>query len=125
MNRLPNWNVPVHSPTNWDFHSATVLEQTARIYDTINQLIDEYNRLVQACSDFSESEQESREDFELKLTKVIREFICSWEQKTTDLETFAETIINEAIQNGKISITEHYNPETESLSLVVGGIDDD
>lgn len=121
MNTLPKWVLANPFPAIHDFESLTVIEQTARIYGAMNQLIDEWNKMIEQLSGFEKSETEAREDFELKITKVIREFICSWEQKTSDLEAFAETILNEAIAAGRITITEVYDPETESLNMVVGG----
>lgn len=121
MNTLPKWVLANPIPAIHDFESLTVLEQTARIYGAMNQLINEWNKMIEQLSGFEKSETESREEFELKITKVIREFMCSWNQKTEDLERFAESIINEAIQAGKITITEVYDPETESLNMVVGG----
>ena len=121
MKRLPPWNIPPTSPAIFDIHSATVLEQTARMYDAMNQLIDEWGNMMKSIADFEKSEQEYREEFETQITKVIREFMCSWNQKTEDLERFAETIINAAIQEGRIKITEVYDPETESLNIVIGG----
>lgn len=121
MKRLPTWNILPTSPAVFDIHSATVLEQTALMYDAMNQLIDEWGNMMKSIAEFKKSEQASREEFETQITKVIREFMCSWNQKTEDLERFAESIINEAIQDGKITITEVYDPETESLNMVVGG----
>lgn len=121
MNTLPKWVLANPFPAIHDFESLTAIDQTARIYGAMNQMIDEWNKMIEQLSDFEKSETESREDFELKITKVIREFICSWNQKTEDLEKLAEKIINEAIQDGKITITEEYDPETESLNIVAGG----
>ena len=121
MNTLPKWVLANPFPAIHDFESLTVLDQTARIYGAMNELIKEYNKMIEQLSNFTKSEQESREEFELKITKVIREFMCSWEQKTADLAQFAETIINEAIQEGRITITEVYDPDTESLNMVIGG----
>ena len=121
MNTLPKWVLANPIPAIHDFESLTVLDQTARIYGAMNQLINEWNKMIEQLSGFEKSETESREEFELKITKVIREFMCSWNQKTEDLERFAESIINEAIQDGKITITEVYDPETESLNMIVGG----
>jgi hypothetical protein len=121
MKLLPPWNIPATSPAIFDLESVTALEQTARMHDAINQLITEWNKMIEKLYALEKSETESREEFELKITKVIKEFMCSWNQKTADLEAFAATIINEAIQEGRIKITEVYDPETESLNLVVGG----
>lgn len=121
MNTLPKWVLANPIPAIHDFESLTVIDQTARIYGAMNQLIDEWNKMIEQLSGFEKSETESREEFEMRLTKVIREFICSWNQKIEDLESFAETIINEAIAAGKLTITEVYDPETESLDMIVGG----
>jgi hypothetical protein len=121
MQVLPKWIIANPFPALHDFESLTVLDQTARIYGAMNQLIDEWNKMIEQLSAFEKSETESREEFELKLTKVIREFICSWEQKTNDIQEFTRTVINEAIQAGGLKITEVYDPETESLNMVIGG----
>lgn len=121
MNTLPKWVLVNPIPAIHDFESLTVIDQTARIYGAMNQLIEEWNKMIEQLSGFEKSETESREEFELKITKVIREFMCSWNQKTDNLEAFAKTIMNEAIAEGKITIEEVYDPETESLNLIVGG----
>ena len=121
MQTLPKWIIANPFPALHDFESLTVLEQTARIYGAMNQMIDEWNKMVEQISAFEKSETESREEYEMKLTKVIREFICNWEQKSSDLVLFAETLINEAIRDGKLKIAEVYDPETESLNTVIGG----
>ena len=87
----------------------------------MNQLINEWNAMIEQLSGFEKSETESREAFELKITKVIYEFMCSWKEQTDDLEQLTEKIVNEAIQAGRITITEVYDPVTESLNMVVGG----
>lgn len=125
MNALPKWVLVNPFPAIHDFESLTVIEQTARIYGAMNALIEEYNSFADSVnknlSEFTKSEENSREEFELKITKVMREFICSMEQKYYDLNVLATTLINEAIQAGKITVTEVYDPETESLNMVVGG----
>ena len=121
MQTLPKWIIANPFPALHDFESLTVLEQTARIYGAMNQMIDEWNKMVEQISAFEKSETESREEYEMKLTKVIREFICNWDQKSSDLVLFAETLINEAIRDGKLKIAEVYDPETESLNTVIGG----
>lgn len=125
MQALPKWILANPFPAIHDFESLTVLEQTARIYGAMNALIDEYNKFADTVNDqlsaFEETEEEARKEFELQITKVIREFMCSWDQKTTDLKEFATLIINEAIKAGTVTITEVYDPETESLNMIIGG----
>lgn len=121
MNTLTKWVLANPLPAIHDFESLTVIDQTARIYGAMNQLINEWNKMIEQLSGFEKSETESREEFELKITKVIMEFMCSWNQKTADLEMFVQTILNEAIAAGKLTITEVYDPETESLNMLIGG----
>lgn len=121
MNTLPKWVLANPFPAIHDFESRTVIEQTALIYGAMNQLINEHNEMIERISAFEKSEEETREEFEMKITKVIKEFMCCWNEKTADLEKFAENIINNAIQEGKITVKEVYDPESESLDLIVGG----
>lgn len=121
MNRLPKWVLANPFPAIHDFESLTVNDQTARIYGAMNQLIEEWNKMIEQLSNFEKSETESREEFELKITKVMREFICSMEQKYSDLTALATTLINDAIQSGQITVTEAYDPNAEELSIIVGG----
>ena len=105
MNRLPPWNIPATSPAVFDLESATALEQTARIYDTMNKLIEEWNKMIEQLSDFEKSETESREDFELKITKVMNEFACSMNQYLKlNLDETATKVILEGMTSGSIQV---------------------
>lgn len=121
MELLPKWVLPNTLPSVYEFESCTALEMVSKLYGAINELITEYNKTVEQLNGFQEEEKAAREEFELKLTKVIKQFICETESKFTDLEAVAIQVINEAIQAGEITVKEVYDPETESLSLIVGG----
>lgn len=125
MNALPKWVLANPFPAIHDFESLTVIDQTARIYGAMNGLINEYNAFAdqvnKQLSEFTGTEENARKEFELQITKVIREFMCSMEQRTADMNLYARDAINEAIQNGTMTIMEIYNPETESLDMVIGG----
>lgn len=121
MNLLPKWVLPPTLPSVYECESFTALEMVSKLYGAINELITEYNKTVEQLNGFQAEEKAAREEFELKITKVIREFICSWKQETADLEELTKTVVNEAIQAGKIAISEVYDEKTESLNFVVGG----
>lgn len=122
MNTLPKWMLANPFPAIHDFESLTVIDQTARIYGAMNQLIENYNKMVEQISAFEKSEEETREEFELKITKVMNEFMCSMRQTfITDISGTVEGLLNEALEAGTITLTEHYDPVTESLNLVAGG----
>lgn len=125
MNALPKWALANPFPAIHDFESLTVLDQTARIYGAMNQLINEYNAFADAVNDhlstFTETEKEAREEFELQITKVMREFRCSMEQYLeVNLEETATKLINAAIDEGRILI-EQYDPDNESLNIALTG----
>lgn len=122
MQVLPNWVLANKYPAIHDYESLTVVEQTARIYGAMNALIEEFNNLADRANNFAESEQEARKEFELQITKVMNEFRCCMEQyMKLNLEGTAEKLLNEAITAGNISITEVYDPVTESLNMIIGG----
>ena len=121
MNLLPKWVLPPTLPSVYDLESFTALEMVAKLYGAINELIGEYNNTVKQLDGFKTGEQAAREEFEQKITKVLKQFTCEIERQFTNLETTAGTIINEAIQDGRILVKEVYDPETESLYTVIGG----
>lgn len=121
MNLLPKWVLPPTLPSIYDLESFTALEMVSKLYGAVNELITEYNKTVEQLNGFQEEEKAAREEFELKLTKVVKQFICETESKFTDLEATAAQVVNEAIQAGRITVKEVYDPEKESLDIIVGG----
>lgn len=121
MNVLPKWLLANPFPAIHDFESLTVLEQTARLYGAVNGLITEYNNTVEKLETYMKQETASREDFELKITKVMNEFMCSLEEHLTDLNVVAAEIVTKAIEAGEITIQLTYDPDKESLDMAVGG----
>lgn len=121
MNLLPKWVLPPTLPSVYDSESFTALEMVSKLYGAVNELITQYNNTVEQLNGFQKEEKAAREEFELNLTKVIKQFICETESKFADLEATAANIVNEAIQAGRILVKEDYDPETESLNIIVGG----
>lgn len=126
MQLLPKWVLPPSFPSVHDSESATVLEMTAKVYGAMNTLISEYNEFADTVnkqiSGFSDEEKKAREEFQLEVTKVMRSFTsCMDEYLRINLNETAKTLINEALQTGKITVTEFYDPVTESLDIVAGG----
>lgn len=103
MNTLPKWVLANPFPALHDFESLTVIDQTARIYGAMNQLITEWNKMIEQLSGFEKSETESREDFELKITKVMNEFMCSMNQylKENLINTLSDAF-KESVESGEI-----------------------
>lgn len=124
MNSLPKWVIANPFPAIHDFESLTVLEQVARVYGAVNELISEYNKTVEQLAQYEQQETKAREDFELKITKVMNEFMCCMENYLkTNLEETAKEELLELINAGIFTVDLVYDEETEALtmSIITGG----
>lgn len=124
MINLPKWILANPFPAVHDFESLTVLDQTARLYGAVNELITEYNKTVEQLKTYTQQETENREDFELKITKVMNEFMCAMETYLkTNLQETAAAEIQKLIDSGVFRVALVYDAETEALnmSFVTGG----
>lgn len=109
MNLLPKWVLANHFPALHDFESLTVIEQTARVYGAMQTLINEYNAFAEATNEqlasFTDEETEARKEFELQITKVMNEFMCSMERYLKlNLDETATAVIMEGMKTGTIII---------------------
>ena len=124
MNLLPPWALTNPFPAVFDIDSATVTEQTAKMYGAMNELIKEYNAFADAANkklqEFTETETAARKEFELAITKVMNDFRCCIDQYLKlNLSETARTMLEEMIENGEITITQTYDPDAESLNIGV------
>ena len=106
MNLLPKWVLPSTSPAFHDFESATVLEQTAKVYAALNSMITEYNKFADEVNglltNFTEDETESRTEFECKIIKIYRDFQYRMNAKiTSDLDESVTASIVKLYGNGE------------------------
>ena len=69
ISKLPHWVLIEKFPAFNDFESLTAIEQTARIYGKMNELIESYNEYVTKVNTVIE-------DYELDKYKEVSEFIC-------------------------------------------------
>ena len=109
MNLLPKWVLANPFPAIHDFESLTVLEQTARVYGAMQKLIDEYNAFAETVNkqlvSFTDDETEAREEFELRVTKVMNQFMCDMEQYLKiNLDDTATEMIKRGIDDGSVKI---------------------
>lgn len=70
INKLPHWVLINKFPAFNDLESLTAIEQTARIYGKINELIESYNK-------FADETNKIIEDHELNKYAEVNEFICA------------------------------------------------
>ena len=140
MLRLPPWVLTDRHPAFYDTESGTVIEQTARVYAAMQKLIDEYNAFVDSVNkSIEELKLETKEEqdcFKKCITELVETYIKSIDLKideqdnklsdaiediTANIQTITTQIVNDAIEAGTITITESYNPETESLEMTATG----
>lgn len=76
---LPPWAETGLQPAFYDVESGTVLQQTARMYDKVNQLIRLFN-------EFSEATSEEVNAFEREVNETVAEYI----EKFTELKDFVD-----------------------------------
>ena len=120
MELLPKWCLPFPVPSVFDTDSATVIEQTARVYGAMQKLIEEYNSFAESTnkniSEFTEAEQAAREKLEEDVFKIYRTFQC--EINDHIVKNLAETVsraLDDGLKNGEYNLT---TDKTLSLSGV-------
>ncbi len=133
MLQLPKWVLSNKYPAFFESESMTAIEQTARVYGAMQQLIDEYNSFADAVNaeieKYETSTTQDIDKFKCCVTELMENYIKSIDMKMDDASVFMKTnieettsnIINSAIDEGRIVITTRYNEETESLE-VTGGV---
>lgn len=138
MNRLPEWVMTNKFPSVYDSESGTAIEMVAKVYGAMQNLIKEYNQFAETVNQNIESfEADMKKDFEeftVGLQQTLQDFIdvidmkvSEQDQKIADAESYMVTnlpkltdeAVRRAVANGTITITEVYNPDTESLDMVV------
>ena len=93
INFLPPWVETNLQPAFYDLESGTCLQQTARMYDKVNQLVRTVN------------------DFGVRIDD-IEDYIYN-----LDLHEYIDQIIKEYIDEGTFYETLAYDQTTESLNL--------
>lgn len=76
---LPKWVLNSNNPAFYDTESATAIEMVAKLYGSMNTLIDDYNKFVdntnQIITDFNESTTKDIELFKVAMRQEFQDFI--------------------------------------------------
>lgn len=79
MRKLPHWTLTQKRPSIYDTESATAVEQTAKVYGAMQELIDEYNDFVDKLNAeieaFETSTNQDIECFKTTMTELQTNFI--------------------------------------------------
>ena len=140
MYLLPKWVLTNARPSINDTESGTIMEQTAKIYGAMNELIEEYNTFAdninKIITDFTESTTQDQETFKIAIRQEFQDFIDVIEIKTQQQQTEIDNavsymqnnivsttkkIINDGITSGELNIVVQYDEATENLNIVTDG----
>lgn len=138
LKHLPHWVLTDPQPAFYDCESATSVQQTAKIYARIQELITLYNEFTNEVNKYiTEFEDGIIKDFNCFqncIIKTMTEYIESIDIKMSVQDTniknaieymkdnivqTATNIINQAIENGDLNVGIEYNPTDESLNFIV------
>lgn len=136
MIRLPKWVLTNPRPSVYDSESATAIEQTAKLYGAMQELIDDYNKFVEGVNnsmrEFESNASKNYEEFTVGLRQEFQDFIDAVEIKIELLDNslrgvsaeVAMQTVKKAIADGTIRLAEQYDEATESYSIVLTGGDE-
>lgn len=135
---LPNWAVLYRRYAFKDTDSATAIEQTAKLYRAMQDLIEDYNKYVTELNDiikeFVESTEQDYECFKKHIEKVCHDYIRVMDMNADKqnrlindailymkdhIQETAETIIREKVESGEIVISSNYDETNEHLSFIL------
>jgi hypothetical protein len=121
MRVLPRWCITHQGPAFYDTESATAVEQTAKVYGAMQELINEYNEFVSKIeteiNDFEASTNKNYDEFTTRITKIIHDYIKMIDEKIKlqdvkinesivfikdNLEVSIKTILEEMSTNGEL-----------------------
>lgn len=136
MQLLPKWVLTNPLPSRYDMESGTATDMAAKVYGAMEELIKEYNSFADAWNtkmeEFTAQTEEQYNLFAMDMRQEFQDFIDVIDIKyqeqnrilteaVNSMDAIANEAINKAIASGKITVSERYEPETESLYIVAGG----
>lgn len=149
LKHLPHWVLTDPQPAFYDCESATAVQQTAKIYAKIQELITLYNEFTNEVNKYiTEFEYGIIKDFNCFqncIIKTMNDYIATIDMKIdlqdnkieesinnqnaiiqnavdymkNNIVATTTNIINQAIANGDLNVGFEYNPTNESLDFIV------
>ena len=115
MKLLPHWCITNINPGFYDTESGTTIEQTAKVYKAMNELIAEYNSFADSVNtkitEFMNGSNEDNEAFKIGLRQEFQDFIDIVDLKIEALNQYAKNEI-------AVAIKDLYNELKESNEIV-------
>lgn len=139
MINLPEWKLTLCPPL-YDTFSKSPTEQTAQVYAKMRELVEAFNTFSEefnkALNEHINKTQGDISEFKVEVTSIMNEYIKSVDNEISlmhqhldellknyerDVEAQTRAIIQEALNEGILTITEVYDEETEALNFIIGG----
>ena len=151
---LPAWTLTNFQPAFYDSESATVLQQMAKVYAKMQELLSDYNAFVNevntTITDFQNGIIGDFECFKNCIIKTMNDYIETIDTKINlqdlnisnkfeeqdeviaqavdymkdNIVQTATNVINQAIENGDLYINIDYDEPTEALNILLTKEDD-
>ena len=151
---LPAWTLTDFQPAFYDSESATVLQQMAKVYAKMQELLSDYNAFVNevntTITDFQNGIIGDFECFKNCIIKTMNDYIETIDTKINlqdlnisnkfeeqdeviaqavdymkdNIVQTATNVINQAIENGDLYINIDYDEPTEALNILLTKEDD-
>lgn len=137
---LPAWTLTDLQPAFYDSESATVLQQMAKVYAKMQELLNDYNAFVNETNNtitkFQSGIITDFNEFKNCIIKTMNDYIATIDTKVNNQDTqianainymkdnlveSVTTLFNQALQNGDIRANLVYNADTEALTILLGG----
>lgn len=103
MKFLPRWCLSNLRPTIYDAESGSVIEQTAKVYGAMNELIEDYNKFADSWNEkieqFINKTLEDEEAFRVALRQEFQDFINVVELKIMELDNYAKNEVATQLNN--------------------------
>ena len=149
LKHLPHWVLTDPQPAFYDCESATAVQQTAKIYAKIQELITLYNEFTNQVNRYiTEFEDGIIKDFNCFqncIIKTMNDYIATIDMKIdlqdnkieesinnqnaiiqnaidymkNNIVQTTTTVVNQAIANGDIQVTITYDEPTEGLNIII------
>lgn len=99
IRKLPKWCITDKFPTFYDTESATAIEQTAKLYGAVNEIIEDYNKFVddtnKVIEDFEAGIIKDVDEFKVAMSQQFQDFIDVVELKIANQDKNIEDTLNQ------------------------------
>ena len=121
MLNLPKWGLTNPFPAFLDVESGTAIEQTAKVYAAMQQLIDEYNAFVDSVTaqinEFTTDTKADHKEFETALRQEFQDFIDAVDLKIAQQNAKIENL-RQRVEGSEESIRDLYSIISDGANTV-------